>query len=334
MIRAVIGELSSVSSGQARGWDLSDRPTADGELIWLDVERPTPEDIQFLAENFAFHPLALEDVGRPQRAKIDRYPNLVFLVLFDLDLPANGGPIDEHQLNIFLGSRYLVTVHDEPIAEIEEVARRWRENAVRIERNINVLLYSLLDTIVDHYFPVIDAIGDRVEALEESVFTAAGQATLRQVFALKKELIAVRRAIAPERDVLALLAKGGLRPGEAGDAWSDPVAAYFQDVYDHVLRVIESIDTYRDVLSGVLDAYLSWSSNNLAVASNQLSQVMKVMTSFSIILMSVTLVASVYGMNFDVMPELRWRYGYPAVLLAMAAIGLGLTIYFRRKRWL
>lgn len=126
-------------------------------------------------KNFALNPLILDDPGRPQRAKIDRYLDQVFLVMFNLDLPPEGGAVVEHHLNICLGSRYRVTVYDELISEIDEAGRRWRENAIRIERNINVLFYSLLDTIVDHYVPLLDAIGDRVIAREESICTAAGR---------------------------------------------------------------------------------------------------------------------------------------------------------------
>lgn len=306
------------------------RQVLSGEhsILWLDLERPTAEELHLVAGEFGFHPLAIEDLGKRQRPKIDRYATFHFIVVYDIDYHAADDTIDEHQLNIFLGSNYLVTVHDEPIAEIGEVAERWQRNADQIERGIDVLLYSLLDTIVDHYFPVVDAIGDRIEALENAVFRRATRARLQQVFALKRELLLLRRTITPERDVMALLAKRDLPAGgEAVTVGGEAVAVYFQDIYDHVLRVTEAIDTYRDLLSGVLDSYLSMNANNL-------NEIMKVLTSYSIILMSVTLIAGIYGMNFDNMPELHTRYGYFAALGAMVFLGLTLAAYFKRKGWL
>jgi magnesium transporter len=311
-----------------RASEISELLVDEQNLLWLDLEHPTPEELQLLAGEFKFHPLALEDVGKSQRPKVDQYADFSYIVFYDIDYSRESGAIDEHQLNIFLGKNYLVTVHDEPIAEIAEVAKRWQENAELIDRGIGVLLYSLLDTIVDHYFPVIDAIGDRIEELENLVFSNVDREGLQDIFALKRELLVLRRVISPERDVMALLAKRDL------PAVSEAAAVYYQDVYDHVLRAAETIDTYRDLLSGVLDSYLSLNANNMAMTSNNLNQVMKVLASYSIILMSVTLIAGIYGMNFDNMPELHTRYGYFVALLGMLVLGLLLYRFFKRKGWL
>ena len=302
---------------------------ADGEnLLWLDVERPAAEELRFLAEAFRFHPLAVEDAGtQHQRPKIDAYGDHYFLVVYGIDYDDASGDIDEHELDVFLGKNYLVTVHTQPIEEIEEVAGRFRRNTDAIERGVGVLLYSLLDTIVDHYFPVVERIGARIDALDEAVHAGDGRVGTREIFALKRELMELRRAISPERDVLAVLARREL------PLISEAAGVYFQDVYDHAIRVTDTIDVYRDLLGGVLDSYH-------AASANGLNEVMRVLASYSIILMSVALVAGIYGMNFDRaasplnMPELGARYGYPAALLAMLAIGLALYRYFRRKGWL
>jgi magnesium transporter len=306
--------------------------SADENLLWLDVEAPGPEELTLLAQEFNLHELAVEDVARQnQRPKIDVYDDFYFLVCYDIDYNETNNQIDEHELHVFIGKNYLLTIHAEPIEEIAEVATRFRRNTAAIERGIGVLLYSLLDTIVDHYFPVLDRIGERIEELETGVFTANGESTqsaMQSILLLKRELITMRRVIAPEREAMAVLARREL------PIVSEAVGVYFQDLYEHVLRVTDALDLYRELLNGVLDSYLSLNSNNLAIAANNLNAVMKTLTSYSIILMSMTLVAGIYGMNFVHMPELTWPVGYPLALLAMAAIFVILRTYFKRRGWL
>jgi magnesium transporter len=301
-------------------------------LLWLDVEAPTAEEVALLAEEFSLHELSVEDVMRQhQRPKIDVYDDYYFLVCYDIDFDETTGQIDEHELHAFIGKNYLLTIHHEPIEEITQVASRFRRNTTAIERGIGVLLYSLLDTIVDHYFPVIDRIGERIEELETGVFVETNggpQQAMQDILSLKRELITMRRVIAPQRDAMAVLARREL------PFVSEAVGVYFQDLYEHVLRVTDALDLYRELLGGVLDSYLTINSNNLATAANNLNAVMKTLTSYSIILMSMTLVAGIYGMNFDVMPELTWPIGYPLALLAMVAIFVTLRIYFKRRSWL
>ncbi len=304
----------------------------DHNVLWLDLEAPTAEDLRLITAEFALHPLVIEDLTKAnQRPKIDVYDDSYFLICYDVDYLDESDRIDEHELAICLGKNFLVTVHQEPIEEIAEVATRFRRNAAEIERGVGVLLYSLLDTIVDHYFPVIDRIGERVEELEGAVFERAGldnREGMQDIFQLKRELVDLRRTIAPLRDAMAVLARREL------PIVSDATGVYFQDVYDHVLRVTEAIDVYRDLLSGILDSYLSANSNNLAIAANDLNAIMKRLTSTSIILMSATLIAGIYGMNFDNMPELHTRYGYFFALAAMALVSLILYRLFKRRDWL
>lgn len=301
-------------------------------LIWLDIEAPSPADITRLTETFQLHPLAIEDITKArQRPKIDVYEDFYFLVCYDVDYIEDGDLIDEHELAVAIGKNYLLTFHHEPIEEIDEVAARFRRNTTEIERGIGILLYSLLDTIVDHYFPVIDRIGERIEELETDVIEHPGpnqRRGMQDIFSLKRELVHLRRQIAPERDAMAVLARREL------PIVSEAAGVYFQDLYEHVLRVTDAVDIYRDLLSGVLDSYLSVSSNNLAVAANNLNDIMKRLTSYSIILMSMALITGIYGMNFDNMPELHYHFGYPAALGLMVLVGAVLAFLFKRNQWL
>ncbi len=315
-------------------------------LLWLDIDTTAVPDLNLLQEEFGFHELALEDALRPQqRAKIDTYDGFTFLIFYTVGI--GGGPVREeggahilpptqhgaadtererqplhmHQVALFVGANYLVTVHPGPLKEIDDIATRWRSNLDKIDRSIASLLYSLLDTIVDGYFPVIDHVADLVEEIEEGVFERFDETTLEEIFRLKKALLGMRRVVAPEREVLNVLIR---RDSPLFGAQS---VLYFQDVYDHLVRVLDSIDIDRDLLSSALDAYLSMSSNRL-------NQVMKSLTSWTIPLMAGALLAGIWGMNFEFMPELDERWGYLVALSLIAGAILGIVLYFRRKHWL
>ena len=316
-----------------------------GNLLWLDVDTSITTDLGLLKREFDFHELALEDAVRPhQRSKIDAYDGYSFLIFYAVTIArrrhdrnpdeAPGRAADEregaearrsllhlHQIAMFVGSNYLVTVHDGPLAEIDEIAERWRANLTKIEHTIGSLLYSLLDTIVDAYFPVVDRIGDLVEDIEEAVFERYDEQALEDIFSLKKSLLGMRRVIAPERDMVNVLIR------RDAPLFGPASVIYFQDVYDHLVRVADSVDIYRDLLSSALDAYLS-------MTSNRLNQVMKTLTSWSIPLMAGALLAGIWGMNFEHMPELDERYGYLLALVLIAGSIVGIVVYFRRKRWL
>jgi magnesium transporter len=302
------------------------------DLLWLDLEAPTAEELRRVGEEFGFHELALEDAARPhQRPKIDRYDGFYFLTFYDFDYDEATARLDAHELDIFLGKAYLVTVHEEPIAEIAEVADRLARNLAAIERGVGTLLYSLLDTIVDHYFPVVERLGAAIEDLERRIITTRDprgrEALQEEIFALRRQLLDLRRVLVPERDVLTALVRRDL------PVVSKRAATYFQDVQDHVLRAADAVDVYRDLVSGALESYH-------AANSNGLNQTMRILTATSIILMSVTLIAGIYGMNFNPdaspfnMPELNARYGYAGALLAMAVIAGVLAWLFRREGYL
>ncbi|HMM40429.1 MAG TPA: magnesium/cobalt transporter CorA [Thermomicrobiales bacterium] len=293
-----------------------------GELLWLDVLSPTAAEIHQLAGVFAFHPLAIEDVQkRLQRPKVEEYPTHLFVVLYTVEMPAEGDRPVLHDLALFLTDWALVTVHREPVRELGIASQRWAEHCQGgLQADPAMLMYTIADTVVDGYFPCMDAIGDRIEDLEALVFSNNGAATIEQVFRLKRVLLELRRLIAPTRDVFNSFTRREL------PLLGQVSVTYFQDVYDHVIRVTDTIDAYRDILSTIVDVHLT-------VVSNDLNQSVRTLTVASIILMTLALIAGVYGMNFEHMPELSWRYGYFRALALMAVIAVGLGWIFRRLRW-
>jgi magnesium transporter len=297
-----------------------DRPD---ELLWIDVTDPTADDLAILRQEFNFHPLALEDISNDeQRPKLDTYDGFA-LLFFRAPVPRSDDQrsCDLVQVGMFFGQNYVVTVHRQPVAALETMNERWRKHIAQVgDYSAGMLLYSILDSIVDAYFPVLDEISDRMEALEERVFNRFEQSTQGDIFQLKKELVRIRRVLAPEREVLNILLRRDT------PIFESEVLVYLQDVYDHVLRVTDEVDTYRDLLSSALEFHL-------AAVSNRLNQVMKTMTALSVVLMSTTLVASIYGMNFVHMPELKWHLGYVWALGLMVSIGAGVFATFRHYDW-
>jgi magnesium transporter len=320
----------------------------DSNLLWLDVDTSVSRDLTLLQREFGFHTLTLEDALRThQRPKVESYDGYTFLVFYKATLrkrasrtlrsqarrrarlreeharPRDSAPdlIELHQVAFFIGRNYLVTVHHGALSELEEVSKRWHENFAKINRSVGSLVYSLLDAIVDDYFPVIDKVADLVEDVEQSVFEDFDEGALEQIFTLKKALLHMRRVVGPERDVLNVLVRRDT------PIFGEASLLYFQDVYDHVVRVADSLDIYRDLLSSALDAYLS-------MASNRLNEVMKTLTSWTIPLMAGSLIAGIYGMNFDHMPELHWRLGYLWALGLIFASVFVIAGYFRHRRWL
>jgi len=229
--------------------------------------------------------------------------------------------IETHAVSMFIGSNYLVTVHAGPVSHIGDTIARWRAPRSPLNHRISVLVHALLDAMVDDYFPLMDQVADRVEELEDTIFIHFDEGSIQTMFKLKKDLLSMRRIVAPERDVLNVLLRRQLPIFALEDM------AYLQDVYDHIVRVTDSIDTYRDLLSSALDSYLS-------LQSNKLNQIMKTLTVASIILMTSALITGFYGQNFKFFPELDFRIGSFWSLLLIVGSTLTLVIYFKRKKWL
>ncbi|MDQ1639258.1 MAG: magnesium transporter [Pyrinomonadaceae bacterium] len=302
--------------------DISELRLEEGNIVWADVSDPTSSDFEELAEEFGFHPLSIEDCrNEHQRPKIEEFPGYYFIVLYETQLAGPTDRLELRELNIFLGKNYLVTVHSRPIRAIDTASRLWHEWMDRSEQGAGLLAYLLIDAIVDDYLPLLDLISERMDELEDSIFGEWRAEVIEDIFSIKKKLLYLRRSITPLRDVFNTMLR------REQPIFPRETHVYFQDVFDHLIRVADTIDSLRDMLSSTMDAYLS-------VSGNRMNKVMKRLTSISTILMSVTLIAGIYGMNFTYMPELRMRYGYVYALLSMVAVGGALYIYLKKVKWI
>ena len=291
-----------------------------GALLWLDVQDPADAEIALLREEFGFHELALEDAARrDQRPKVDEYDGYYFIVLYTAE-SVSGGSIRTHELHCFWGQNYFVTLHDGPVPEVRAAVERWQSSHERAEHGVAYQVYALLDAVIDGYFPVVDGVADRIEDVERRIFEADAE-TLRDVFALRRELLTARRVLAPSRDVLNILIRRDVPVFPAA------LIPYLADVYDHTIRVLDALDLHRDLLATAVESHLS-------VTSNRLNQTLRTMAALTIGIMIPTLIAGIYGMNFQRMPELEWPFGYPIALGLMAAAMGVLFWLFKRIGWL
>lgn len=290
-------------------------------ILWVDVADPSSRDFDELAREFGFHPLAIEDCKNGhQRPKVDEYQGYYFIVLYEAKL-MDDHRLELHELNIFLGPNYLVTVHPQPLHALQTAERMWRGWVDLAERGTGLVAYLLIDAIVDDYMPLLDTMSERIDDLEDQIFEDFHPESIEEIIRVKKQLLFLRRAVTPLRDVFNTLLR------REQPIFSRETLVYFQDVFDHLIRVADTIDTLRDLLGSTMDAYLS-------ISGNRMNVIMKRLTSISTILMSVTLIAGIYGMNFEKMPELKWKFGYVGALSSMVVIGLGIYFYFRRIKWL
>ncbi|HEX8708717.1 MAG TPA: magnesium/cobalt transporter CorA [Pyrinomonadaceae bacterium] len=302
--------------------DISEFCSGKQNVVWADVSDPTSQDFIDLAEEFNFHHLSIEDCQKAhQRPKVEEYPGYYFIVLYEAELVGPHDHLELRELNIFLGSNYLVTVHSRPIRAVETANRLWHEWTDRAEHGSGLLSYLLMDAIVDDYMPLLDLLSERMDDLEDQIFGDFKPESIEEIFRIKKQLLHLRRSITPLRDVFNTMLR------REQPIFAREIYVYFQDVFDHIIRVADTIDTLRDMLSSTMDAYLS-------VQGNRMNVIMKRLTSLATILMSVTLIAGIYGMNFAHMPELGWKYGYVYALLSMVGIGFVLYFYFRKMKWL
>jgi magnesium transporter len=271
---------------------------------------------------FEIHPVALEDCAqhRKQRPKVEEYPGHVLLVAYAAKPGDRDHRVQLHELDLIAGKNFLVSFHAGKPINAESVARRIKAHPELAKEGSGFLLYVILDELVDSFFPTLDGIGERVEDLEEAVFAGSGDVQT-QIFALRKDLIAVRRVAGPMRDAMIVLLRRDL------GLFSREAQRYLQDIYDHLVRVVESIEDYQDLASGALEA-------NLTVASNRVNTVARNLAGYAAIFAVITMISGIYGMNFKHMPELDWRFGYAWALGLMAVGAGGLWLYFKRRDWL
>ena len=297
----------------------------EGGVLWLDVSGLSdPSVVRAIGERFGFHTLALEDVlNVPQRPKVEWYENHLLVVLREIRHPQPG-----EQVSFFLGDRVVVSFQERPGDGFDPVRERLRQGKGRIRsEGADFLLYALCDSVLDSFFPTLEKLGDEVEEMEERVLVSPVPETFLDIRRLKRDLLEVRHAVWPARDALNLLLieeHALIRPG---------TKVFFRDCYDHTIQLMDMVETFREMASGLVDEYMS-------AVSNRMNEIMKVLTVMASIFIPLTFIVGLYGMNFDTkaspynMPELGWAYGYPALLLLMAAVAGGMLYYFRRKRWI
>ncbi|MBE9179163.1 magnesium/cobalt transporter CorA [Oculatella sp. LEGE 06141] len=306
-------------------------PYLDTESVsWVDVQGLGSEDIlQRLGNVFSLHPLVLEDVVNvPQRPKVEAYDDQLLIITRMVTPKENGRGFLNEQVSFILGEHYLLTVQEEPEFDtFNPVRDRIRACKGSIRRHgADYLAYALLDTIIDGFFPVLEIYGEQIEELEDEVVTNPTHETLEKIYAMRRELLSLRRAIWPQRDAINSLIRDG------SNLISAEVSIYLRDCYDHLVQVLDMVETYRELASSLMDVYLS-------SVNNKMNEIMKLLTVVSSIFIPLTFVAGVYGMNFDPdvspynMPELHWYWGYPIAMAAMGGIAIALIIFFWKRGW-
>ena len=293
-------------------------------ISWMDVQGLGSERVlKQIGEIFKLHPLLLEDVVNvPQRPKVEDYNEQLVLIVQMVRPNANEEGFESEQVSFVLGTRYLLTFQEEEIEDCFDIVReRIRANQGKVrQEKADYLMYLLLDSIIDGYFPVLEDYGDRIEDIEDELAMDPNTNQLKEIYVIRRELLALRRAIWPLRNVTNMLVRG------ESSLISSEAQIYFRDCYDHVIQILDIVETYRELASSLMDAYLS-------SMSNKMNEVMQVLTVVSTIFIPLTFIAGVYGMNFEYMPELHTRWGYIACLGLMTAIAGGLILFFWRRGW-
>src|SRR5205085_1622099 len=305
---------------------------ADKEhLFWLDLEAPTPDEFQLLRDVFQFHPLAVEDATRPhQRPKVDEYEGYFYLVADEVSLQLTAASLEQptrdanvedaqaRQLSMFLGANYLVTVHIAPVKVVPTLRDRCDHNRRLLTRGADFLLYALLDGLVDGYFPLLDALDEIMDNMEDRIVGRPVQGTLEIIFRLKRVLTRLRRLTAPLREVLQTLTTREFPNIQ------ERTLPYFRDVADHLFRIYETLDSYRDLMSNMLDAYLSQ-------VSNEMNKVMQKLSVVATVFLPITFITGVFGMNFERQPWIKTDFWF--WMFVMAGIAGFTYWWFRRRHW-
>ena len=306
--------------------DLTDwKPVSDGKTVtWLDIGGlHETKLIAQVGQYFNLHPLLLEDiVNTDQRPKADDYSDYLYIVLKMLYPADNADQVISEQVSIVLGRDYVLTFQENGKDVFDSLKSRLRAGKGQIrKRGTDYLCYALIDGIVDHYFIILERLGERIGALEDRCVLDPTNVSLGKILQLKKDTLYLRRAVWPLREVV-----NGLQRDDNA-LIKESTKPYLRDVYDHTVQIMETIETFHDQITGMLEIYLSSNSQRMAA-------VMKVLTIITTILMPLTFIAGIYGMNFEHMPELKSPWGYPAVLAAMASIVIAMVVFFRKKKWL
>jgi magnesium transporter len=293
-------------------------------VTWINIDGLHQVDIiEKLGKQFELHPLILEDVlHTEQRPKYEDFDKYIFIVLRMLRYNEQIQAVESEQVSLILGTNFVISFQERVGDVFDHIRERIRNAKGRIRKmGPDYLCYTLMDAIVDNYFAVLEIFGERIESMEEELVTNPIERTLQQIHTIKREMLFLRKSVWPLREVISVLQRS------ESSLISESTGIYLRDVYDHTIQVIDTVESYRDMVSGMLDIYLS-------SISNKMNAVMKVLTIIATIFIPLTFVAGIYGMNFQNMPELKWRWGYGAVWLVMIIVAGIMMVFFRKKKWL
>jgi len=293
-------------------------------VTWINIDGlHEVEVIEKLGTQFELHPLILEDIlHTSQRPKFEDYEKYFFIVLNMLSYNDENQTVEKEQVSLVLGENFVISFQERTGDVFDTVRDRIRNSKGRIRKmGADYLCYSLIDAVVDSYFTILEKTGEKIEFMEEKLVSDPTEKTLQQIHKLKSEMVSLRKSVWPLRELI-----NGLQRSESS-LISETTDIYLRDTYDHTIQVIDTVESFRDMVSGMLDIYLS-------SISNRMNSVMKVLTIIATIFIPLTFVAGIYGMNFEYMPELKWRWGYGIAWLAFMVIAAIMLIYFRRKKWL
>ena len=293
-------------------------------VTWINIDGIHQVDIiEKLGNHFGLHPLLLEDIlNTEQRPKMEDFDNYLFVVLKMLTYDDKSHEIQAEQVSIVVGFNFVISFQEQRGDVFDQIRERIRKNKGRIRKaKADYLAYALIDSVVDSYFLILEKLGEQIEDVEEELVKDPAPTTMEIIHGLKKEMIFLRKSIWPLRELV-----NGLQRGDS-PLIHKTTYVYLRDVYDHTIQVIDTVESFRDMVSGMLDVYLS-------SVSNKMNEVMKVLTIFAVIFIPLTFIAGIYGMNFEFMPELKWRMGYFLALIVMASIAGIMLFRFKKKGWL
>jgi magnesium transporter len=302
---------------------LGDWSEQSGDCIWIDVTGPQRNDIEPLLEEwFRFHELAAEDALSPTTLpKFDAFQRYDFFVFRTISLDVTKHNVRSEKMSCFLGKNFVVTIHKDPLEAADVVWNRIPLDTRIMARGVDFLLYAILDFLVDQHFPLIEEIEERLDEIHEMIFASPSQALLDELLDFKRDLNVLRRQSLPQRELFNQISRG-----EANYIKREHLI-YFRDLYDHMYRIGEFVADERDMATTTMEAYLS-------VIANRTNEIMKVLTIFSSIMLPINFIASIYGMNFEFMPELKWRLGYAWALGLMSLVATGMLVWFWTRGWL
>lgn len=296
-----------------------------GGLLWVDIAADDrSEGEPLLRDVFGFHHLTIDDCynAHIDPPKVDDYGDYLFIIIHDVRYDAEAKELSTTELDLYIGPNYVVSLHQEPVRATEEVRRRLANHAPLMAKGADFLAHALFDVVVDDLHPVVERIDDEVAAIEERVIMHPERDTLEQVLVVKRNAQRLKRSILPQRDVANRFARG-----EYGNVISEPALVYFRDIYDHTVRVEEMIDSVRDLADSALSTYLS-------SVNNRINEVMKTLAIVTAVFLPLTLIAGIYGTNFEHVPEYGWYYGFALMIAAMLVLAAGLVAWFRWRRWI